>query len=212
MKKFSLIFIASVLFFALSCSENETDTDKLKEELKAELKEEMKAETEKEEKEEVVKNEEKKEVTEKNELVNIHFNDIKKGMMLGGMEVTKLESRRGDYFDIQFAGEFIVEGDLVYNEFEDSYFFNVDEEYHKKYTVKFPRGGGVDEAYEFYSALMFNFNSRDALKKAYGIENVKKAENGTPVKLKIKAKNLSIGAKLDKGMLGLGVADFVELY
>ena len=48
MKKFSLIFITSVLFFALSCSESETDEEKLKEELKAELKEEMQQDAENE--------------------------------------------------------------------------------------------------------------------------------------------------------------------
>lgn len=156
------------------------------------------------------KAEKQNQVSEVGEAVSIHFNDITEGMDLGGMKVVRTESQENDHFNIQFEGEFIVEGNLIYNEFEDTYFFQVGEDYHKKYTIKFPQNGN-DQSFEFYSQLMFNFNSREELKKAFGSENMKKAQSGTPVALKIKAKNLNVGATLGKGMLGVGGAEFVSL-
>ncbi|MFA6871657.1 MAG: hypothetical protein WCQ82_05470 [Bacteroidaceae bacterium] len=155
------------------------------------------------------KAEKQKEEKEVPQTVTISFNDIKVGTILGGMRVSKLESQENDFFKIQFTGEFNVEGDLVYNEFEDTYFLQMDEVYHQKYTIQFPHYER-EERFEFYSSICFNFDSLNEMKRAYGAANLKRAQNGMAVRLKIRATNLSLSVKLDKGMLGVGCADFVK--
>jgi len=155
------------------------------------------------------KTEKQKKEKEVPQTVTISFNDIKVGEMLGGMRVSKLESQENDFFSIQFAGTFEVEGNLVYNEFEDSYFIQVDKRCFKKFAILFPHYER-EERFEFYSSICFNFDSLNEMKRAYGAANLKKAQNGTAVRLNIRAKNLCLSMKLDKGMLGVAYADFIQ--
>lgn len=134
----------------------------------------------------------------------LKFEHIKKGDEIEGLTVTELYSQANDKWSIQLKGDKIVAGKLIYNDFEDSYDFLLDKELAAKIKIEFEQ-----QIYDLYSNLAIQ--NRNKLLKALNDEQKSALKSGKEVPIKIKVNNFSVGVKLDKGRMGIGWCDFVEI-
>ena len=107
-------------------------------------------------------------------------------------------------FNIELVGEFEVSGKLMFNEYEETTDFNVDETSHSQTKLL------VDGSeYPIYTSLVFR-NLPDLINKL-NAEQKKAFAAGQEVTLRLNLKDPTAGCYMDKGRIGVASAEFISL-
>lgn len=135
-----------------------------------------------------------------------NLTDIKKGDKIFGLTVKSIDYKKGDYFSIQYEGEFTVAGNVQYNDFEDSYDIYLEEKDFPKIKIK----AEGNEYIMFKSLYIKNF---DNFKNALSQQQKNDLNSGGLNGIIITVKNLSAGDFFvdGKGRIGSGAVDFVKI-
>jgi hypothetical protein len=144
--------------------------------------------------------------TNNNSQSNIfNITDIKKGDKIYGLTVKSIDYQKGDYFSIQYDGEFSVSGNVQYNDFEDSYDIYLEEKDYPNVKIK---AEGNDFVL-FTSLYIKNF---DKFKNAL-TQQQKDQLNSGGLNITISVNNLVAGDFFEggKGRIGSGAVDFVKI-
>jgi hypothetical protein len=207
MKKISLLLLVIGLFFAFACNQAEKNQDNVEvdevEDIKEDVPEKLEIENSVDDEQENFdkKNNPKSETDDNIKEGKINISEIEKGNIIEGMEVSKFEYRKGDYYNIEFIGLKQIGGELTYNSFEDSWDIVVDEEYLPKTTII-----ADGEEYQFFTVL--SVRNRDEFKKSLDGETLGMVENGENVWIKCYFENFVIGQNFDKGRYGVAFVDY----
>ncbi len=134
----------------------------------------------------------------------IQIENIKKGTKIERLTVSKLTYVPNEYYNIKLDGKFTVSGNFTYNEFEDQYQLELDQ--NSKFNTKILI---AKKSYDMCNLI--TFRNVNKLKAAMNKSLLEKSKNGKTVKITCTVMNLEIGTAFDKGMLGLGTVDFIEL-
>ena len=196
MKKLNLAILvfASIFFFA--CSGNTENKEENAETSENKTKEQTEIV------EEIVEDAETIEETSAQAQI-LKIEEIKKGDIIEGLTVTKVEYIKGDMFAINFEGEISVKGILQINEMEETLDFFIEE------SIPTTKIVAENEEYILYNILAFN--NPEKLKKALSKAQLQSLNTGEAVNLTIKAKNPLIGQRFSNGRLGIAGVEFLEL-
>ena len=134
----------------------------------------------------------------------LNFNEIKNGDVICGLTVEKKSYKRGEYFSIDFSGEYTASGVIVKNPMDASMDFFIDENDVPNAKIKI-------ENYELpLFKTLYSYKTAE-LKKGLSNEQLSKLNNGQRVPVNITAKNISAGTHFEKGRREAAQADFVKL-
>ena len=145
-----------------------------------------------------------KQDTEVAKSISVKIEDVQKDGKLDAFTVKSIAYKASYIFNIKLVGEFEVSGILLFNEYEETTDFNVDESSQPQTKLMVE---GTE--YPLYSSIQFRNLAQ--LKDALSAEQKKALSAGQEVVLKLKLKDPIIDCYINKGRIGVASANFILL-
>ena len=180
MKKTTFFILGiSIMIFAYSCKNKETDKEKLKEEVMEELLNEMEKED--------LESEKELQTTIVNQRKVVDVNNLKVGDEVFGLTVKDTDIKAYNNFRISFAGEFILEGMVSLSDYDESITFGTAEPTAANAILK---SGDIEKPF----FMLWDIRNKQQFKAALGKERLEKINQWQKVPLRIKFENYRIAA------------------